>query len=74
MFDSGASRSFISTSFASMLDLEVVPLLFPLYVETPMCGKLEDKWGCSACVLDIGGYEATIDLVLLHMAIFFFFL
>ena len=70
LFESGASRSFISTSFASLLDLEVVPLLFPLYVETPMGGKFEAKWGCNACVLDIGGYEATIDLVLLHMAVF----
>ena len=70
MFDSGASHSFISTSFASMLNLEFVPLYYSLYVETPMGGKMEAKWVCNACVLYIGGYEVTIDLVLLHMSAF----
>ena len=70
LFDSGASRSFMSTYFASILDLEIVPLSCPLFVETPMGGTMEAKWGCSGCVLNVGGYEVVIDLVLLHLAVF----
>ena len=70
LFDSGASRSFMSTSFASILDLEIAPLSCPLFVETPMGGMMEAKWGCSGCVLNVGGYEVVIDLVLLHMTVF----
>ena len=70
LFDSGASRSFMSTSFASILDLEIEPLSCPLFIETLMGGIMEAKWGCSGCVLNVGGYEVVIDLVLLHMAVF----
>ena len=70
MFDSKASHSFISTSFASMLNLEFAPLHYSLYVETPMGGKMEAKWVCNACVLYIEGYEVTIDLVFLDMSSF----
>ena len=31
---------------------------------------MEAKWGCSGCVLNVGGYEIVIDLVLLHMVVF----
>ena len=70
LFDSSASRSFMSTSFAYILDLEIAPLSCPLFVETPMVGVMEAKWGCSDCVLNVGGYEVVIDLVLLHMTAF----
>ena len=70
LFDSGASRSFTSTSFASILDLEIAPLSCPLFVETPMGGVMEAKWGCSGCVLNVGGYEVVIDLVLIRMIVF----
>ena len=70
LFDSGASRSFMSTYFASILDLEIAPLSCPLFVETPMGGVMEAKWGCSGYVLNVGGYEVVIDLVLLHMTVF----
>ena len=70
LFDSGASRSFMSTSFASILDLEIASLSCPLFVEIPMGGMMEAKWGCSGCVLNVGGYKVVIDLVLLHMAVF----
>ena len=43
LFDPGATHSFISTSFASMLDIEFVPLHCSLYVETPVGGKMETK-------------------------------
>ena len=69
-FYSGASHSFISASFASMLNLEFVPFHCSLYVETPMGGKMEAKWVCNACVLYIEGYEVTIDLVLHDMSTF----
>ncbi|KAL6329359.1 hypothetical protein AAG906_017667 [Vitis piasezkii] len=45
LFDPGATHSFISASFASMLDIEFVPLHCSLCVETPMGGKVETKWG-----------------------------
>ncbi|KAL6326225.1 hypothetical protein AAG906_001620 [Vitis piasezkii] len=44
LFDPGATHSFISASFASMLDIEFVPLHCSLCVETPMGGKVETKW------------------------------
>ena len=68
LFDSDASHSFISASFTSMLNLEFVPLHSSLYVETTKGGKMKAKWVCNACVLYIGDYEATIDLVLLDMS------
>ena len=70
LFDYEASHFFIFASFASMLNLEFVPLHCSLYVETPMGGKMEAKWVCNACVLYIEGYEVTIDLVLLDMSTF----
>ena len=70
LFDPGATHSFISTSFASMLDIEFVPLHCSLCVETPMGGKVETKWVCHACVLCIGGLEVTIEFVLLDISSF----
>ncbi|RVW70601.1 Transposon Ty3-G Gag-Pol polyprotein [Vitis vinifera] len=70
LFDPGATHSFISASFASMLDIEFVPLHCSLCVETPMGGKVETKWVCHACVLYIGGLEVTMDLVLLDISSF----
>ena len=46
LFDLGATHSFIFTSFASMLDIEFVPLHCSLCVETPMGGKVETKRVC----------------------------
>ena len=43
LFDPGVTHSFIFTSFASMIDIEFVPLHCSLYVETPMGGKVETK-------------------------------
>ena len=43
LFDSSASRSFMSTSFASILDLEIAPLSYPFFVETPIGGTMEAK-------------------------------
>ena len=43
LFDLGASRSFMSASFASILDLEIAPLSCPLFVETLMGGVMEAK-------------------------------
>ena len=68
LFDPGATHSFISTSFASMVDIEFVPLHCSLCVETPM--GVETKWVCHAYVLYIGGLEVTIDLVLLDVLSF----
>eukprot|EP00261_Vitis_vinifera_P032286 XP_019073529.1 PREDICTED: uncharacterized protein LOC109121999 [Vitis vinifera] len=70
LFDPGATHSFISASFASMLDIEFVSLHCSLCVETPMGGKVETKWVCHACVLYIGGLEVTMDLVLLDISSF----
>ena len=70
LFYPRATHSFISASFASMLDIEFVPLHCSLCVETPMGGKEETKWVCCACVLYIGGLEVTMDLVLLDISSF----
>ncbi|RVW88783.1 hypothetical protein CK203_034722 [Vitis vinifera] len=70
LFDPGATHSFISASFASLLDIEFVPFHYSLCVETPMGGKVETMWVCHACVLYIGGLEVIMDLVLLDISSF----
>ncbi|KAJ9671051.1 hypothetical protein PVL29_027172 [Vitis rotundifolia] len=70
LFDPGATHSFISASFSSLLDIEFVPLHCSLCVETPMGSKVESKWVCHACVLHIEGLEVTMDLVLLDISSF----
>ena len=70
LFDSRATHSFTSASFASLLDIEFVPLHYSLCVETPVGGKVEIEWVCNACVLYIGDLEVTIYLVLLDISSF----
>ena len=70
LFDPGASHSFISISFASLLNLEFLHLHCSLCFETPMGGKVETKWVCQVCVLYIEGHEVTMGLVLLDMSTF----
>ena len=43
LFDPGASNSFISASFASLLNLELLSLHCSSSIETPMGGKEETK-------------------------------
>ena len=54
--------------FASMVDIEFVPLHCSLCNETPM--GVETKWVCHACVLYIRGLEITIDLVIIDILSF----
>ena len=70
LFDLRTIHSFISASFASLLDIECVPLHCSLCVKTPMGGKVETKWVCHVYVLYIGGLEVTMDLVLLDISSF----
>ena len=70
LFDPGTTHSFISASFAFLLDIECVPLHCSLCVKTPMGGKVETKWVCHVYVLYIGGLEVTMDLVLLDISSF----
>ena len=70
LFDLGLTHSFISTSFASLLNLKFVLLHWSLCVKTLMGSKVETKWVCCACVLYIEGHEVTMNLVLLYISIF----
>ena len=70
LFDLGATHSFISTSFSSLLKLKFVLLRWSLCVKTLMGSKVETKWVCRACVLYIEGHEVTMNLVLLYISVF----
>ena len=55
LFDTGASQSFISMLFASMLGLEYEPLESALSVGVPLGRDCELSFRCGFVWIDIGG-------------------
>ena len=70
LFDPRVSHSYISTSFALLLNLEFLPLYCSSSVESPIGGNVETKEVCYAFVFYIGIHEVTMDLVFLVMSTF----
>ena len=67
LFDTGATHSFIASSFVSSLGLSSDTLCGGLVVASPMGGGMVASDVCRSCVVRITGQELTTDLVVLDM-------
>ncbi|XP_059630069.1 uncharacterized protein LOC132273052 [Cornus florida] len=67
LFDSGASYSFIASSFTRALGLEVSQLDRPLYVDTPIGGSVILGRVCWGCSITIAGQVLEFNLIILEM-------
>ena len=68
LFDTGASHSFISMLFASVLQLSVDTHDPPLTLSTPMGGIAEVSMICRSCCIVLGDHRLSADLFVLPMA------
>ena len=69
LFDTGASHSFISVAFASVLRLEFERLESPLQLDTPG-GSNEVSLVCKSCRITVDGNHFLADLFVLPMSVF----
>ena len=67
LFDSGATHSFISTTFIRQHDIVCESMKTKLYIETPVGGILSTESMCKSCSIRIGERELSTDLVVLDM-------
>ncbi|CAL8992068.1 unnamed protein product [Prunus brigantina] len=67
LFDCGATHSFISTSFASMLELESENMKPSLLIGSPLGGSLEVDKVCRSCMIEMSGHRIVVDLMVLEM-------
>lgn len=68
LIDTGASHSFIATSFVSLLGLESRQLQSSLTVESPVRGRIILTQGCQRCVIEVAGRQLSFNFVLLEMS------
>ena len=64
LFDSGASHSFISSSFVEKHNITIVLLKTPLLIRTPR-GDIKCQLGCLRVRINLSGIEFLADLVVL---------
>ena len=67
LFDSGASHSFIDTSYVRELGLEAEILEKPLYVSSPLRTRMSVDLICHGCELEISVILLTMDLRVMDM-------
>ena len=67
LFDTGATHSFIASTFVSSLGLSSETLSGGLVVASPMGGVIVASEVCRSCVVRIAGQELTADLMVLDM-------
>ena len=67
LFDSGASHSFISSSFATMGDFPLFPLEIPLLIRSPGM-ELRAGSECRDVLIEIEGVDFLANLILLDSA------
>ncbi|XP_028114370.1 uncharacterized protein LOC114312332 [Camellia sinensis] len=70
LIDTGASHSFIATSFVSLLGLKSGQLQSSLTVESLVGGKIILTQGCQGCVIEVAGQQLLFNFVLLEMSSF----
>ena len=67
LFDSGATHSFIRTTYAIDLGLNFEKLEQALNVDLPTGEQLGTSQVCKGCVLRIGEHELIVDLIALDL-------
>ncbi|MBJ4159968.1 hypothetical protein JGD54_25460, partial [Salmonella enterica subsp. enterica serovar Typhimurium] len=67
LFDSGASHSFVSESFAAVGEFLFTPLLVPLLVRSPG-SEMRAEFECRDVLIEVEGVEFFANLILLHSA------
>ena len=70
LFDSGASHSFLSASFARSLELELHILESPVFVDTPVGGRVRLDRVCRGCEFTLEDHLFTFDFIVLEMSSF----
>ena len=68
LFDSGASHSFIASSFVLALGLETEEFSPPLFVNTPLGGRAPLDRICRGCELIILDRRVEFDFIVLSMS------
>ena len=70
LFDTGASHSFVSAGYASLLSIPVEPLAQPFGVATPSGGVVVADRVCRSCDLLVSSLRAGADVIVLAMSDF----
>src|SRR5262249_2381537 len=63
LFDSGATHSFISPYFATMLAKDKEFMENPLVIATPLGDSVDVQYVYSSCVIELGGRKLSADLI-----------
>lgn len=67
LFDPGATHSFISTSFASILELDYEFMNSSLLIGSPWGGSIEVNKLCRSCIIEISSHIFIFDLMVMEM-------
>ncbi|XP_058075912.1 uncharacterized protein LOC131224651 [Magnolia sinica] len=67
LFDSGATISFMDSTIANRLGLNITRIHAPLVVASPMGKFLETDKICKDCPLTLAHHEVAVDLILMPM-------
>ncbi|KAL7186432.1 hypothetical protein ACSBR2_028220 [Camellia fascicularis] len=67
LIDTGASLSFVSAAFASVLELELALLSSPICVVSPVGGELILKHGCRGCDIEVADRRLPFSFVVMPM-------
>ncbi|KAL7247390.1 hypothetical protein ACSBR2_002327 [Camellia fascicularis] len=68
LIDTGASHSFVSAAFASVLGLELAQLASPICVVSPVGGELILKQGCRGCNIEVTDCRLPFPFVVMPMS------
>ena len=67
LFDTSASHSFVSPSFASQLGIIIEPLDVELLIDTPTGGEMVTNSVCKSCIVIIENRVLPTNLIVLDM-------
>ena len=67
LFDSGASHSFISKTFASILGLEFEFMKSPMKIGSPLGSIRKVDKICRACTIEVSNHHIIFDLMIMEM-------
>ena len=67
LFDTGASHSFLATSFASSVGLQVEALEVPFSIYSPVGSSSSVQWVARNCKVEIAGVRFDFNMILFDM-------